>query len=96
MGGWRRSGREAKEKAAAWGREPRRRPCFLLRATHPPTHHLSLFPSAVPACIAFSIYSLANEHPHEGDKPEREYTNVRSKPFPWGEKPLFDPGEKHH
>lgn len=50
----------------------------------------------MPACIAFCIYSLANEHPHEGDKPEREYTNVRSKPFPWGEKPLFDPGEKHH
>lgn len=68
-------------------------PPFFFRAL---TTTTTLPRPAVPACIAFSIYSLANEHPHEGEKPEREYLHVRSKPFPWGDKPLFDPGEKHH
>lgn len=67
----------------------------------PPVALTPLFPCshrhpAVPACIAFSIYSLASEHPHEGDKVDREYTNVRNKPFPWGDKPLFYAGDKHH
>ena len=66
----------------------------LVCSPPPPPPPLSLR-VAVPGCIAFSIYSLANEHPHEGDKPDREYTNVRNKPFPWGEKPLFHPGDHH-
>ena len=53
-------------------------------------------PPAIPACLAFTFYTVSHEEHHEGEKPERTYTNVRSKPFPWGEGPLFQKKGGHH
>ena len=52
--------------------------------------------SAIPACLAFTFYTISNEEHHAGEKPERTYTNVRSKPFPWGEDALFTKKGGHH
>ena len=59
------------------------------------TKKTSLF-SAIPACLAFTFYTVSNEEHHAGEKPERTYTNVRSKPFPWGEDALFTKKGGHH
>lgn len=36
------------------------------------------------------MYTLQHEAHHDEEKVEREYTNIRSKGFPWGECALFD------
>jgi len=72
-------------RANAAGAPPRAPP----RAARPRALTPAPSPAAVPACVAFGAYTLANEHPHSGDKVAREYTHVRSKPFPWGEDALF-------
>ena len=51
---------------------------------------------AIPACLAFTFYTISNEEHHTGGKPERTYTDVRSKPFPWGEDALFTKKGGHH
>ena len=77
-------------------------PCFGKNSQPPPlkkknkkTKKTSLF-TAIPACLAFTFYTVSNEEHHAGEKPERTYTNVRSKPFPWGEDALFTKKGGHH
>ena len=66
---------------------------FLLRPRPPEKKKLQ---PAIPACLAFTFYTISNEEHHTGGKPERTYTNVRSKPFPWGEDALFTKKGGHH
>ena len=60
------------------------------RCTHPIPPQTSSPTTAVPGCIGLAFYMLSHEEHHEGHKVSREYCDIRSKSFPWGECALFD------